>query len=163
RCHQRTDVWESCGVLRIGRRNDCQVILDDLSVSGNHALIRHQGEHWLLEDLGSTNGTSRNGVCPGTSEQVVLSQGDLLQFGNVVLIVESIDFMPEKEAIWFGGPGNPAQMLALLREHPLSHILPSIEGAIKHLTKEKIEAPYLWSPSNTRPISFRGGVSLLGV
>ena len=45
----------------IGRSVDCQVRLDDLTVSRVHARIERRSQGYLLIDLGSKNGTHVNG------------------------------------------------------------------------------------------------------
>lgn len=48
-------------MIRIGKANDNDFILDDPHVSRHHArLIRQEDGAWLLEDLSSTNGTFVN-------------------------------------------------------------------------------------------------------
>jgi pSer/pThr/pTyr-binding forkhead associated (FHA) protein len=43
--------------ITIGRSGDCTVVIDDDYASNHHARISpHEGE-WVIEDLGSTNGT----------------------------------------------------------------------------------------------------------
>jgi serine/threonine-protein kinase len=43
--------------MRIGRRSDQEVHVPEATVSGAHALLKFQAGSWLVEDLGSTNGT----------------------------------------------------------------------------------------------------------
>ena len=43
--------------LRIGRCPTSDVVLDNSAVSWQHALLRRVGDGWILEDLGSRNGT----------------------------------------------------------------------------------------------------------
>jgi FHA domain/Trypsin-like peptidase domain len=48
----------------LGRHPDCDLQFDpeqDLEVSARHASIERQGDHWVVKDLGSTNGTLVNG------------------------------------------------------------------------------------------------------
>jgi hypothetical protein len=47
--------------LLIGRDESCDLVIADRQVSRQHARIRHEGGHHLLEDLGSKNGTFVNG------------------------------------------------------------------------------------------------------
>lgn len=47
--------------VKIGRRADCDVTLDHISVSGEHALITTIRNDSFLQDLGSTNGVRVNG------------------------------------------------------------------------------------------------------
>lgn len=46
----------SSGTL-IGRAAECTLVLDDDYASGRHARISYDGSTWVVEDLGSTNGT----------------------------------------------------------------------------------------------------------
>lgn len=48
------------GDMKIGRRPGCDVFLDNLAVSGEHANIFTIGEDSFIQDLGSTNGTFIN-------------------------------------------------------------------------------------------------------
>lgn len=41
----------------IGRAPDATIVLDDDFVSTHHARLTPNGNHWMVEDLGSTNGT----------------------------------------------------------------------------------------------------------
>jgi eukaryotic-like serine/threonine-protein kinase len=43
--------------LTVGRRADQDIVLPEATVSGNHAVLRWQAGTWLVEDVGSTNGT----------------------------------------------------------------------------------------------------------
>jgi sigma-B regulation protein RsbU (phosphoserine phosphatase) len=45
----------------LGRRSDCQIFIPDMRVSRQHARIHQEGGEWVLEDLGSNNGTFVNG------------------------------------------------------------------------------------------------------
>jgi len=44
-------------VIRIGREEEMDIIIDNPSVSRRHAEFRQEGEGWVVEDLGSSNGT----------------------------------------------------------------------------------------------------------
>ncbi len=41
----------------IGRAPECTLVLDDDYASARHARLAPQGGEWIVEDLGSTNGT----------------------------------------------------------------------------------------------------------
>lgn len=64
----------------LGRRPFNDVVLDHLSVSGEHAALILAGEQVQLEDLGSTNGTVVNGE---PVQKRILSQGDQIELGQV--------------------------------------------------------------------------------
>jgi len=70
----------------IGRHADCDLTLDDSSVSREHARIVRLTQGHIVEDLGSTNGTRVNGR--KIDETVVLHSGDTLQIGAVELRYE---------------------------------------------------------------------------
>lgn len=66
----------------LGRSAACTVVIDDLRVSAEHAVIAWSGEHWDVRDLGSRNGTSLDGVflTPGT--RTPLQRNAKLSFGG---------------------------------------------------------------------------------
>ncbi len=67
----------------IGRASGCGVMIDDPRISKLHARMFFNGSHWIIEDLGSTNGTTLNGG-PVTSP-VTVDKGGLIQVGEVVM------------------------------------------------------------------------------
>jgi putative nucleotidyltransferase with HDIG domain len=73
----------------VGRLDPLEVVLDDNSVSRYHAEIRVTERGWRVRDLGSTNGTRLNGVRLGTG-QWPLQERDLLQFGEVAVVVDAL-------------------------------------------------------------------------
>jgi hypothetical protein len=81
--------WESDERLRIGRLGSFEVVLEDSSISRQHAEVVWSGRDWAVRDLGSTNGTFLNAVRLGRDEKR-LREGDVLQFGTVCLVVESV-------------------------------------------------------------------------
>lgn len=58
----------------IGRSSDCEVAVDVAAVSRRHAAVSHQNGAWLLQDLGSRNGTLLNGAV--VREAMPLREGD---------------------------------------------------------------------------------------
>jgi hypothetical protein len=67
----------------IGRSRDCDIVVDDPGVSRRHAAVRHGADGWLVEDLGSTNGSAVNGV-PLEGARV-LAGGDRIELGSTTL------------------------------------------------------------------------------
>lgn len=65
----------------LGRHPDCDIAVDDTSVSAEHAEITANGSGWWIRDLGSTNGTFINGSEVTFPTQ--LRTGDILQCGRV--------------------------------------------------------------------------------
>jgi pSer/pThr/pTyr-binding forkhead associated (FHA) protein len=71
--------------IRIGRAPDNDLVLADDRISRHHARIQGRGGVLVLTDLDSTNGSFVNGR---RAQEVVLGDGDRLQFGRTVLSVE---------------------------------------------------------------------------
>ena len=67
----------------LGRHPDCEVHLEDDSVSRRHAALRRRDGIWMLVDLGSTNGTWVNGRRVGARTPV--RRGDVVQLGEIQL------------------------------------------------------------------------------
>lgn len=65
--------------LVIGRHGSCDVILDNDSVSRRHARLLCRDGNWMIEDLGSRNGTNVNGVAVGRCQ---LQPGDHVWLGD---------------------------------------------------------------------------------
>src|SRR5205823_2289398 len=85
--------WESDVRLRIGRSTSLEVVIDDPSVSRQHAEITHTPRGWLLRDLGSRNGTYLNKTPVKGDEQLVRAN-DLLTLGEVRFRVAVADTAP---------------------------------------------------------------------
>ncbi len=106
----------------VGRKRLCHLRLDDSLASKTHAEIFWTGEHWMLRDLSSRNGTWVDGrkVAPG--KRVILEEGLSLAFGN-------------GDATWiFEDAAEPV---------PLARCLDSNEIQLLHNEVEDDEAPSL--------------------
>lgn len=66
----------------IGRASDNDVVLNDISVSGRHAVILKIASGTAIEDLDSTNGTKVNGQPVRTH---FLNDGDWIELGHYKL------------------------------------------------------------------------------
>jgi hypothetical protein len=71
----------------IGRTQDCDLRISDMSVSRRHAELIRGEDGWLLSDLGSHNGTRVNGWL--VREPVPLRPGDMVQFGSAMFVVQA--------------------------------------------------------------------------
>jgi hypothetical protein len=70
----------------LGRGASVEVRVADPTVSSTHARLARSGRRWLVDDLGSTNGTTVNET--PVHAQVELRSGDVLALGNVKLRVQ---------------------------------------------------------------------------
>lgn len=71
------------GGTLIGRNPECALVLDDDYASGRHCRVFHDGSGWVVEDLGSTNGTFV-GNRPIT-EPTPISPGGSIRIGRTVI------------------------------------------------------------------------------
>jgi hypothetical protein len=63
----------------IGRSPECEIFLDDVTVSRKHAVLVRNDDEYRIEDLGSLNGTFVNRK---RIESAELADGDELQIGK---------------------------------------------------------------------------------
>ncbi len=66
----------------VGRSPDCDIFLDDVTVSRRHALVKRSNEQFIIEDQGSLNGTFLN---RRRIESGGLEDGDEVQIGKYKL------------------------------------------------------------------------------
>ena len=69
--------WALRGNLVLGRDETCDIVIADRQVSRQHARLSLTGKGILLEDLGSKNGTHRNGIV--IQDSAILEDGDVIQ------------------------------------------------------------------------------------
>lgn len=72
-------------VVTVGRGAGCQVVIDDDSVSAQHARLEYDLGGWRITDLGSTNGTAIEGVKLVPDVPTPLPYGATVRFGGVKL------------------------------------------------------------------------------
>ena len=106
--------------LNFGRLPEAELQVRDAFISRLHACISYVNGTLVLKDLGSTNGTYRNGTrvyeCP-------LATGDKIQVGNAALVIE-ID----------GKDGN-----AVLRQVPALAAVPRTAADVATVASDYIE------------------------
>ena len=66
----------------IGRAAENSITVAAETVSSRHARLAFYKDQWMLEDLGSRNGTHVNDI--PVNEPLALTDGDRIQFGKVV-------------------------------------------------------------------------------
>jgi pSer/pThr/pTyr-binding forkhead associated (FHA) protein len=71
----------------IGRLADCRIIINDGNTSRHHAEIHRSGSGFVINDLGSTNGTFLNGERLTGDRRV--TDGDIITVGSVSLRFEA--------------------------------------------------------------------------
>ncbi len=63
-------------LMRVGRAPQNEIVLDVAGISRFHCQIKFENDQWILEDLGSTNGTHVGGVM--ISDPYTLHDGDVV-------------------------------------------------------------------------------------
>ena len=124
----------------LGRRPYNDIVIDNLAVSGEHAVM-HMTEHEVeVEDLGSTNGTYVNGKA---IKRLVLRNGDTIEVGKykIRFLQEEADGGYEKTMIFKPGmvppplaprpaaTAAPAAAPATASAAPLSAVIRVLSGA----------------------------------
>ena len=89
----------SGGVVTIGRAADNAVQIPDDSVSSHHAELITEGEHYVLRDIGSTNGTKVNNEQLPPGEPRKLSGGEVMKFGSVECRYDSEGKRPDSKPL----------------------------------------------------------------
>ncbi len=99
------------GPVTVGRSLDADIMLEDGAVSRRHCRIEPDGDHWVVVDLKSRNGTRVNHEAV---ENHQLKQGDVILAGHTKLVFHAGNFVGPR-------PADPAE--ALLSETTI--ILPT--------------------------------------
>lgn len=137
--------------LTIGRKPDNDVQIDNLAISGHHAVITTILDDAFLEDLNSTNGTYVNGL---PVKKHVLHNNDVIELGKYRL-----KFLAESSPSWRSRsePGDIAVPRAAGAETAAER--PSSSGAAG-AASALIDAS---SSAGSAPASSQGGGQSLGV
>src|ERR1041385_2944491 len=87
----------------LGRRPYNDIVIDNLAVSGEHAVLQMVGQDVFIEDLNSTNGTYINGKAV---KRQVLTHNDTIEIGKYK-IKYLVSDGPEYKKTMIVGPGKP--------------------------------------------------------
>ena len=96
----------------IGREAGNEIVIEDPQVSRRHAQLTRQGASYLIEDIGSTNGTYVNGK--RVTAPVLLSNGDMIGLADtIVLAVQAplttgVEATVVSDAAHYAPPTQPA-------------------------------------------------------
>src|SRR5690349_2398411 len=93
---KRTTLKE--GVTTIGRSNDNDIELNDPYVSRYHAVIRQQGEDYMLIDLGSENPVQIRDTPLEPGEPYKLQHRDVIRIGQFVFTFQISEAIASRAA-----------------------------------------------------------------
>lgn len=88
----------------VGRSTLADLVLGSRRASNEHASIGWYLNHWVLRDLGSSNGTMVDGRLVGPRDRVVLAVGNFLQFGSDAETIQVLDVAPPTPCAVLLGP-----------------------------------------------------------
>lgn len=74
-----------------GRDPSCDLYLDAITPSRRHFQLIRQGDGYAIEDLGSRSGTYVNDEHVSTGNRLLLSNGDSIRAGNLMLVYRDTD------------------------------------------------------------------------
>ena len=87
----------------IGRGEDCRLRIHSSTVSRHHARVRVRGDHVVIEDLGSKNGTFVSGQ--KVEAATALQGGEEIQVGSITLRFSAFSAFSSTDTF---SPGNKA-------------------------------------------------------
>jgi hypothetical protein len=102
----------------LGRRPYNDIVIDNLAVSGEHAVLQMSGSEVFIEDLNSTNGTYINGKA---IKKQLLSHNDTVEIGKYK-IKYLVDDGADYEKTMIVAPGSHAAAAAPATPNPNSFI-----------------------------------------
>ncbi len=115
--------------LIIGRDASNSIAINDAEISRKHSRLSFQGGKYVIEDLGSTNGTFVNGQ--RLAGPVVLKPGDVVSLGEqIVLMYDVINLDPgatiasPRHATKMATPPPPQQPVAPVYTPPVASVAP---------------------------------------
>lgn len=117
--------------ITIGRRVGNDIHIDNLAVSGEHALITTIGNDSFLQDLDSTNGTLVN---TKPVKKHVLHHGDIIEFGRYQ--IEYVNLTQQKSLADRSGFENTAVMRPAKRNVVASAVKAEGEKTLNTATPE---------------------------
>ena len=125
------------GRLIVGRVPDCDVVLDDDGVSRRHALfVASANGKVMLEDLGSTNGTSADGQRKSVLE---LQGAERLRFGSDTFFkCEFRDAIEEEYATYLYESATQDHLTGIFNERFL---------------RDQIQVEFAWRLRHNKPLS----------
>lgn len=117
--------------ITIGRSARNDLCIPDPFASRVHAEVRREGDGYVLQDLGSANGTLFNGET--VNGGIPLAPGDLIQIGETEILFDDGSYASTRGAKMITDPGagpEPEATIALnSTDRTTSGLLEAIEGA----------------------------------
>ena len=127
-------------VIRIGRGEGMDIVIDNVSVSRRQAELRQEGGIWKVRDLGSANGTFVNGE--RLAGEQPLRPGDEIAFGKFSLFFDRVFTEPVV--------ADAAPARARVEAGGTLHLRPEEAERIQRTAAQKRNAQLQWEASGKR-------------
>jgi FHA domain len=122
----------------IGREAGNEIVIEDAQVSRRHAQLTRQGASYLIEDIGSTNGTYVNGR--RVTAPVLLANGDMIGLADTIVLVVQAPLTT----------GGDATVVSDAAHYEAAHYAPPTQPAF---TPPQVQQP-AQAPLTTRPAAY---------
>jgi predicted component of type VI protein secretion system len=133
----------------LGRSDECDVVLQDRSISRKHAVITFQEGRWFVQDLGSTNGVTKNGR---RVERVELKDGEEFRLGELPLRFRAgAAEIKRDDHLEFASPNDPVPPAPAPAAPPPARARPSLLRRMRRSRRWRSSS----SPTSTRPFARR--------
>jgi len=149
------EVTAQTGRIRVGTAPESELVLTDDAVSRQHVELRLSADGVRIVDLGSTNGTTVDGV---RVNDAIVGPGSLIRVGNTALRAVTVDdpvIVPLSTATSFGGLlGRSAalrQVFAVLERASTTDVTILVEGETGTGKELAAEAIHTHSPRAEGP------------
>ena len=141
----------------LGRRPYNDIVIDNLAVSGEHAVLQMTGSVVHLEDLNSTNGTYVNGKA---AKKQLLQNGDLVEVGKykIKYINEAVEPGYEKTMMF----RPEAKSASAAAASPVSVYPPSAHGDVATLAGPLATIKVLSGAASGREVPLTKVVTTVG-
>src|SRR3954453_20773433 len=111
--------------LSIGRSSAAELCFpEDAGLSRQHFAFEPEGEDWIIQDLGSKNGTFVNNI--PLKARLILKPGDRITAGHLVIVYSPQDGDPNAGVVVFDGSEGSSPTT--------STVVTSLEGALSNQT-----------------------------
>jgi pilus assembly protein CpaF len=120
----------------IGREAGTEIVIEDPQVSRRHATLTRQGTSYLIEDIGSTNGTYVNGK--RVTAPVLLANGDMVGLADTIVLAVQAPLTV----------GDDATVISDAAHYDAAHYTPPTQPAF---APPKVQQPVQAQPAAHQP------------
>ena len=142
-------------VIRVGRVPEMDIVIDNVSVSRRQAEIQQDGDHWVVRDIGSSNGTFVNGE--RLTGDRPLNAGDEIAIGKYSLFFErALSEAPASGAPTALPAAAPPRRSPAARSDATMYLKPDEVEQMRKTVAQKRQAHVLWEAGGGRGTHYLG-------